>query len=327
MMTWSAAVRALALGTALVAAPLGCRAHAETFPNRPVRLLVGFAAGGGADTASRIFAARMTETWGQQVLVENRGGAGGILAAELTARAPPDGYTLLNCGISHVLRPLLYKKLSFDAQRDFAPIAPIATFANILVVNPASPFKTLGALLAYARANPGKLHYGSSGVGGSIHLTTELFKSMAGVDIVHVPYKGGAPAFADLVAGQIDVMFDNTTVQVGPVKAGQVRALGISSLQRYAALPDLPTIDEAGVPGFDVVGWYGVCAPAGVPAPILDKINADMNAALTTPEMRVRLAEQGIDPAPMTRPEYAGFLAAEAARWARVLKDAGVEPE
>ncbi len=320
-------VRILALVLSAAVGLGGAAARAETYPNKPVRFLVGFAAGGGADTASRLLANQLRELWGQEVVVDNRGGAGGVVAAELAAKAPPDGYTILNCGISHVLRPLLYKKLSFDSKADFAPISGLATFANLLLVRPASPFKTFDQFITYARANPGKLHYGSSGVAGSIHLTTELFKSMAGVDIVHIPYKGGGPAMIDLLGGQIDVMFDNTTVQTGAVKAGSLRALGISSAQRNPQLPDVPTIAESGVPGFDVVAFYGVCAPAAVPVPILDKLNADVVAALNAPELKRRMAEQGIDPQPMSRADYAAFLDRETATWARVLKQAGIEPE
>jgi len=302
-------------------------APAATYPNRPVHVVVGFAAGGGADTATRLFAAKLSELWGQQIVIDNRGGAGGIMAAELVAHAPPDGYTLLNCGISHVLRPLLYRHLNFDPLRDFAPISPIATFANVLVVRPASPFKTLREFLEFAHAHPGRLHYGSSGVGASMHLTMELFKSQAGIDIVHVPYKGGAPSFADLLAGQIDVTFDNSTTMAGPVKAGQVRALAVSTATRWPTLPDVPTAAEAGVPGFDVVAFYGLCAPAGVPEPILDKLSADTLAALRAPDLRRRFVEQAIEPAPMSRAQFTSFLASETATWSKVLKDAGVEPE
>ncbi len=302
-------------------------ALAQTFPTKPVRIVVGFAAGGGSDTATRLFSAKLSEIWGQQIIVENRGGAGGVLAAEVVAHAAPDGYTLLNCGISHVLRMLLYKKLSFDGVRDFAPISPIATFANVLEVRPASAFKTLADFLAYARANPGKLHYGSSGVGGSIHFTTELFRSMARIDIVHVPYKGGGPALADLLAGQIDVMFDNTTTAVGPLRSGQVRALGISSPERWPGLLDVPTIAEAGVPGYHILPFYGLCAPARVPEPILDKLNADTVRALTAPDLKKRFAEQAIVAAPMTRAEYATFLDNELTTWSRVMQEAGIQPE
>jgi tripartite-type tricarboxylate transporter receptor subunit TctC len=302
-------------------------AGAQSYPSRPITIVVPFAAGGPTDSIGRLLAEQFRASLGQTVIVENATGAGGTIGAARAARAAPDGYTMLNCGISHVLRPLLYKKLPFDAVRDFAPISGLATFANLLVVRPSSPFKTLNDLLSYARANPGKLHYGSSGIAGSIHLTTELFKSMAGVDIVHVPYKGGGPAMIDLLSGQIDVMFDNTTVQTGPVKAGQLRALGISSPTRNAALPDVPTIAEAGVPGFNVVAFYGVCSQAAVPTPILDKLNADVVAALKSPDLRRRLAEQGIDAAPMGRAEYASFLETETTTWSRVLKQAGIEPE
>jgi tripartite-type tricarboxylate transporter receptor subunit TctC len=317
-----AAVALAAIG--LAAAP---SVSAQTFPTKPVRIVVGFAAGGGADTATRLIATKLTEIWNQQIVVDNRGGAGGVVAAELVAHAPPDGYTLLNCGISHVLRMLLYKKLTFDGVRDFAPISPIATFANVLIVTPSSPFHTLGEFLAYAKANPGKLHYGSSGVGGSIHFTTELFKSMAGIDIVHVPYKGGGPALADLLAQQIDVMFDNSTTAVGPLRAGQTRALGVSSPSRWPALPDVPTIAEAGVPGYSILPFYGLCAPAHVPEPILDKLNADVVRALQAPDLKQRFADQAIEPAPMSRPEFTAFLANELATWSRVMKEAGIEAE
>src|SRR5581483_3351646 len=295
--------------------------------SRPVRIVVGFAPGGGSDTATRLFAAKLGALWNQQIVIDNRTGAGGMIAAQTVAHAAPDGYTLLNCGSSHVLRPLLYKKLSYDAQRDFAPISPIASFANVLVVPADSPFKTLGDLLAYARAHPGRLHYGSSGIGGTMHLTMELFKSQAGLDIVHVPYKGGGPAFADLLAHQLDVNFDNTTTMAGPVRAGQVRALAISSGARWPTLPDVPTVAEAGVPGFDVVVFYGLCAPAATPAPILDKLSADTQRVLRSPELRARFAEQSIEPAPMSRAQFAAFLDHEFSTWGRVLKAAGVEPD
>ena len=316
---------ALAVTALLGAASLAVAA--DRYPSRPVKIVVGFAAGGGSDTATRLFAAKLSDLWGQQIVVENRGGAGGIMAAETVAHAVPDGYTLLNCGISHVLRALLYKKLSFDPRRDFAPISPIATFANVVVVRPDSPFKTLGDLLAYARANPGKLHYGSSGIGGSMHLTMELFKARAGVDLVHVPYKGGGPAFADLLAGQLDVNFDNSTTMAGPVHQGQVRALAVSTAARWPTLPEVPTAAEAGVPGFDVMPFYGLCAPAATPEPILDKLSADTLTVLRNPEVRQRFAAQSIQAAPMTRREYGAFLDREFEIWSRTLKSAGVEPE
>jgi len=302
-------------------------AAADSWPDRPVRLVVGFTAGGGADIGARLFAAALTERLGQQVLVENRTGAGGLLATELVAHAAPDGYTLLACTIGHVLAPLLYKKLSVDPAKDFAPISATATLANILVVHNGLPIRTVGELIARAKAEPGKLSYGSSGVGGSLHLTMEVFKSMAGVDIVHVPYRGGAAALADVIAGHVDMMFGNATEQVAAVRSGQVRALGVSSATRHPMLPDVPTVAEAGVPGFDVVSWYGVCAPAAVPEPILDKLSADTIAALQSPEYRRRAAEQGIEPAPMTRAQYAAFLDAQSVKWTKAVRDAGLTPE
>ena len=301
-------------------------AGAQAYPDRPVRLVVGFAAGGGADLGARLFAAALGERWHQQIVVENRGGVGGLLAAELVAHAPPDGYTLLACSINQVLAPLLYKNLAIDPVKDFASITATATLANVLVVNPKSRFHSVGDLIADAKARPGQLTYGSSGVGASLHLTMELFKSMAGVDIIHVPYKGGAPALADVIAGHIDMMFGNATEQVGAVKSGQVRALGVSASHRLPALPDVPTIAESGVPGFEVVTWYGLCAPRAVPEPILAQISEDAIAAINAPDYRRRLAEQGIEPSPMTRAEYAAFIDAQTAKWAKVVHAIGLEP-
>ena len=299
---------------------------ARAYPDRPVRLVVGFAAGGGADLGARLFAAALGERWSQQIVVDNRGGAGGLLAAEVVAHAPPDGYTLLACTINQALAPLLYRNLTIDPVKDFAPITATATLANILVVNPKTPYRTVGDVIAFAKAHPGELTYGSSGVGASLHLTMELFKSMAGVDIVHVPYKGGGPALADVIAGHIDMMFGNATEQVGAVKSGQVRALGVSAAHRLPALPDVPTIAEAGVPGFEVLSWYGLCAPAATPEPILAQLSTDAVAAINSPDYRRRTAEQGIEPAPMTRTEYAAFIDAQAQKWAKVVHTIGLKP-
>jgi tripartite-type tricarboxylate transporter receptor subunit TctC len=307
----------------LAVSSAGARA---AYPDRPVRLVVGFAAGGGADLGARLFAAALSERWHQQIVVDNRGGVGGLLAAEVVAHAPPDGYTLLACTINQALAPLLYRNLTVDPVKDFAPITATATLANILVVNPQRPWRTVGELIADAKARPGQLTYGSSGVGASLHLTMELFKSMAGVDIIHVPYKGGAPALADTIAGHIDMMFGNATEQVAAVKSGQVRGLGVSSPHRLPALPDVPTIAESGVPGFEVVSWYGLCAPAATPEPILDQLSTDAIAALHSPDYVRRTAEQGIEPAPMTRAEYAAFIDAQAVKWAKVVHAIGLEP-
>ena len=311
-------VLALALMTA---------SNAQTYPNKPVRFLVGFAAGGPTDVAMRTFASKMSEIWGQNLVVENHGGAGGIVAAEIANKAQADGYTLLMCGLAHVISPALYKKLSFDHIRDFAPISTIGTVPNILVVNNSLPATTVGEFISYAKANPGKINYGSSGVGASPHLTMELFRAAAGINVVHVPYKGTGPAMADLLGGHVVAMFDNLGGQVAAVKSGRVRALGITTLKRSAQLPEVPTIAESGLPGFEVMVWYGMCAPAAVPEPVLAKLNADVLKALATSDLQQRLTEQGVDAAPMTRQAFTGFIKSETAKWAKAVKDSGATAE
>jgi tripartite-type tricarboxylate transporter receptor subunit TctC len=322
--------RACLVAMTLVAGPLGAWSaaaqSAPNYPTRPVRLLVGFAAGGGADNGSRLFAHALGERWGQQIVIDNRGGAGGMLAAEIVANATPDGYTLLACSINQALAPLLYKKLTVDPVKDFAPITATATLANIMMVNNTSPHRTVGELIAYAKANPGKLTYGSSGVGASLHIAMELFKSMAGIDIVHVPYKGGAPALADLLGGHIDIVFGNATDRVATVKAGQVRGIAVSSAKRLPMLPDVPTVAET-VPGFEVITWYGLCAPVATPEPILAKLSEDARAVQRTDDYKRRAYELGVEPAPMTRTEYAAFVDAQAAKWAKVMREINIEPQ
>ena len=317
------------IGTALAVVLLlsgALPAAAENFPSRPVRLVVGFTAGGGTDIGARILAQALSERWGQQVVIDNKTGAGGMIGAEAVAHAAPDGYTLLACASNHVFAPYLYKKLSFDPMKDFAPITPTATLPNILVVHNGLPFRTVADVIAHAKAHPGELTYGSSGIGGSIHLTMELLKTMAGIDIVHVPYKGGGAAIGDVIAGHTNMMFGNATEQVGYVKSGQVRGLGVSSLTRHPALPDVPTIAET-VPGFEVITWYGLCAPKATPEPLLDRINADVVAAMATADYQRRCAEQGISPAPMSRAEYSAFLDGQVAKWGPVMARLGITPE
>lgn len=316
---------AAALLGATVLAALASVADAQSFPNRPVRVVVGFAAGGGTDVAARTVAVGLSERWGQQVLIENRGGAGGVLAGEVVARAAPDGYTLLACGISHTLQPILRKTLPFEA-KDIAPLGMTARFANAMIVGAQRPWRTVGELIAQAKANPGKLTYGSAGVGSTLHFTMELFKIMAGVEIVHVPYKGGSAALADVVAGHIDMSFDNIPGLLGAIQGGQVRALAVSSPTRNGQLPEVPPLAEA-VPGFEMVFWYGLCAPAATPVPILDKLNADIAAVVATPSYRKASMEQGNEPTAMTRAEYAAFLDAQAVKYAKLARDAGIEPE
>jgi tripartite-type tricarboxylate transporter receptor subunit TctC len=310
---------------AMLATSFGAPVFPQPYPNKPVRMLLGPAAGGATDVMARTFASKLSEVWGQQVVIENRPGAGNTIAPTIAAKATPDGYTIVQCGISDAIAPALYKKLSYDQLRDFAPISLIGTTANVLVVHPSVPAKSVQEFIAYARANAGKIDYGSTGVGISTHLSMELFKTMTGVNLVHVPYKAFALALPDLLAGRITVMMNNLPGQVDAIKTGKLRALGVTTLKRSPRFPEIPTIHESGVPGFEVVVWYGVCAPAAVPAPILNKIHADTVKALGAPDLRSRLEQQGIDPAPSpAREQYAAFIKSETTKWAKVVKDANI---
>jgi tripartite-type tricarboxylate transporter receptor subunit TctC len=314
---------ALALGPALaLLAPAS--AHSQPYPNKPGRLLVGFAPGGGVDVTARIVAGKLSEIWGQQLVVDNRAGAGGTIATDIAAKAAPDGYSLLFCGIwSHGVAPSLYKQLPYDHYRDFAPVSLIGTTPNVLVVNPAVPAKSVGEFIAYTKANNGKIAIAHPGAGSSPHMTLELFRLTTGVNVVPVPYKGGAPALVDLLGGHIPAMFDNMSTQLSVIKSGRTRALAVTSPKRTAHLPEVPTMIESGV-AVDVTVWYGLCAPAAVPKPILAQLNTDLHKALTAPDVQRRLMEQGVDPAPSTPDQFAVFIRAETEKWAKVVKDAGV---
>ncbi len=323
-----AALHALAVVVALASSGA---AHAQAYPNKPVRVMVGYVPGGGVDTTARIVAAALTEVWGTQVLVENRPGAGGNIATEVTAMAAPDGYTLVLCNIgSHGVTPARFgKRLTYDPVGDFAFPAMIGGVPNIFMVHPSAPMKTLKQYIAYARANPGKLNFGSSGVGASPHMSIELLMSITGINIVHVPYKGAAAALADTISGQIESSVGN--LAGGPlaaVRSGRLRGLGVTSAKRSAQLPDVPTFQEQGVPGYDVTGWYGLCTQSKVPQPIIAKINADMNKLLAGGTvLRKRLEEQAIDVSPASPEEFAAHVKAEIAKWTKVVKDAGLVGE
>ena len=318
------ATQTLAAGFAasflLAAAP----AHSQPYPNKPGRLLVGFAPGGGVDVSARIVAAKLSEIWGQQLVVDNRAGAGGTIATDIAAKSPPDGYSLLLCGIwSHGVAPSLYKKLPYDHYRDFAPVSLIGTTPNVLVVNPNVPVKSVSEFIAFTKANDGKVSIAHPGAGSSPHMTLELFRLATGVNVVPVPYKGGAPALVDLLGGHIPAMFDNMSTQLSVIKSGRTRALAVTSPKRTSHLPDVPTMLESGV-AVDVTVWYGLCAPAALPKPILAKLNADLHKALNSPDAQRRLIEQGVDPAPSTPEQFAAFIRAETEKWAKVVKEAGV---
>jgi len=297
----------------------------EAYPNRPVRIIVPFPPGGGVDISNRIVTSRFPDFLGQQVVIENRSGASGNLGAEIAAKATPDGYTLFGTSIAqHGVSPALYKKLPFDAVKDFAPISLYGTTPNVLVVHPAVPVKSVAEFIAYAKAGGGKINYASPGVGTSPHMTMELFKLATGISLVHVAYKGGAPALQDVMGGHIPTLFGNLPEQLGAIKAGRTRALAVSSAKRNPTLPDVPTVAESGFPGFDVSSWYGLVAPAKVPKPILDKLNADLVKTLNLPDIREKFAQQSVEVHPTTREEFAVWIKNEIAKWTKVTKEAGI---
>ena len=298
---------------------------AQSYPAKPVRYVVPFPAGASPDIVARLITERLSRMWGQQVLVENRSGAGGTVGAAFAARSPADGYTLFQCNIaSSAIAESLYAKMPYDHQRDFVPLSRIGMTASVLVVHPSMPARSVKEFIAYARANPGKLSYGTSAAGTSPQLAMELLKLTAKVDIVHVAYKGAPQALSDVVGGQIPVSMQTAPAVLPAIQAGRVRALAVTSLKRISQLPSVPTMHETALPGFDVTSWYGLCAPAGTPTPILDKVHGDLTAVLRMPEIRERLNDLVIEVAPTSREEFAQFIRAEAARWARVIKDAAI---
>lgn len=318
-------LRLLLLVTILTAA--ASLTTAQSYPNKPIRYIVGFPPGGSTDLIARTAATKLSEQIGQQVVVENRPGAGGTIAAEIAARATPDGYTLMHAGMTMAINPALRKNLPYVPLRDFAPVTLLSKLPNVLVVNNSFPAKNVAEFIAHAKANPGKVSYGSSGVGAVPHLSMELFKKLAGIDIVHVPYKGSAQVLTDLLGGQIPVMFDNLPANLPHIKAGRIRALGIPSAKRNPQLPDLPTFIESGVAGFEVTGWLGMFAPAATPRAVIATLNAHMVKALNAPDTQKRLAEHGAEASPTTPAEFGALLKSETVRWAQVIKDAGVPSE
>ena len=314
---------AFMLGMAVVVG-VQAQAPAGSYPNRPVRLVVPYAPGGNIDITGRIIGPAMSDALGVSFVVDNRAGAGGTIATDIAAKSPPDGYSLLLCGIwSHGVAPSLYKKLPYDHYRDFAPVSLIGTTPNVLVVNPNVPVKSVSEFIAFTKANDGKVSIAHPGAGSSPHMTLELFRLATGVNVVPVPYKGGAPALVDLLGGHIPAMFDNMSTQLSVIKSGRTRALAVTSPKRTSHLPDVPTMLESGV-AVDVTVWYGLCAPAALPKPILAKLNADLHKALNSPDAQRRLIEQGVDPAPSTPEQFAAFIRAETEKWAKVVKEAGV---
>jgi len=306
------------LSLALPAVP----AHARQFPDRPVRLIVPYSAGGGTDTAARFLAKKLTEKWGQPVIVDNRPGAGGIIASDIVAKAAADGYTLLLSSSAHAVNQTLYRKLPYDTRRDFTPLAFLAIAPNIMVVNPKLPVHSVQEFIALAKSEPGKLDFGSGGAGSMPDLAGELFKRMAGIDMHHIPYKGGAPATMDLVAGRLSVMFGGMVITLPFVKSGQLRALATTGAQRSKMLPDLPTVAESGVPGYEAQDWFGVFAPGRLPAPLAETLNQTIRSVVRTPDSQKRFAELGAQTMDMSTREFAAFVDKEIDKWGKVVKAA-----
>ena len=317
----------LRLAAGVAALPAAARiAQAQTYPSRPIRLILGFAAGGSADIVARLIAQFVSERIGQPVIVENRTGASSNLAGEAVARSAPDGYTLLYVTTVNAINATFFDNLKFELKRDFAPVSGVTRAPNVLEINPSVPANTVAEFIAYAKANPGKLNMASSGNGTSIHLAGELFKAMTGINLVHVPYRSPPQAMTDLLAGQVQVMFDVMTQGLQHIKEGRLRALAVTTAARSDALPDVPTVAET-VPGYEASSWSGVCAPSGTPAAIVAMLNKEINAALTDPTIKARLASIGSTAITGSPAEFAAFLSEEADKWGKVVRSANIKAE
>ena len=315
----------LAAGAAAVAfAPHVARAQA--WPTRPVRIVVGYAPGGLTDIIGRLISQWLSERFGQQVVVENRPGAGSNIGTEVVARSAPDGYTLLLVAPANAINATLYDKLNYDFLRDIVPIASIARFGNVMEVNPALPVKSVPEFIAYAKANPGKINFASSGAGSTIHMSAELFKMMAGVNLVHVPYRGAAPAITDLLAGRVQVMFDNIATSIQHISEGQLRPLAVTTTEPSELLPGVPVVANY-LPGYEASGWYGVGAPKGTPAQIIDKLHKEISAALADPQIKARFADLGVTVLTGSSADFGRFLVDETEKWGKVVKFSGAKPE
>jgi tripartite-type tricarboxylate transporter receptor subunit TctC len=316
--------RTLLLLCALLAAG---NAHADDYPSKSIRLIVPFAAGGAVGAVARVLSTPLSAGLGQPVVIDNRGGAGGIIGMDAVAKAAPDGYTLLLAHSGLTYMPGLYKKLPFDPVRDFAGVITAVSGSYVLAVSAQSPFKSVAELVANAKANPGKLTYGSAGIGSTLHLAAEFFRRAAGIDILHVPYKGAAQATTDLVGGQVQMMFGPLVAIMPLADAGKLRALAVTSPKRSALAPNVPTMIESGIPDFEVTGWYGLAAPAGTPKAVIDKLNGETHTALKSAELIEQFRLQGYEPLGGTPDEMNAQIKADTARWTRIIQDAGVQPQ
>ena len=322
-------LRRLAFALGAVALLTGGGALAKGYPVKAIRFVIPYPPGGPLDIMGRLIGLRLQEAWGQPVLVDNRAGAGGNIGADMVAKSPPDGYTLLMGAVAtHAINPSLYRKVSFDPFRDFVPVALVAQVPNILVVNPLVPAGSVGELIKLARANPGGLNFASGSTGSTGHLAGELFNTLAGVRMVHVPYKGGAPAMQDLLGGQVQLMFDNLANALPQVKAGKLRALAVTTEKRSPYVPDIPTVEESGVPGFDLTTWFGVFVSGGTPREIVNRLNGEIVRILALPDSRQRLDEMGAAPIPNNTPEnFSAFVRREYDKYAKVVKESGARAD
>jgi tripartite-type tricarboxylate transporter receptor subunit TctC len=318
--------RSLMLTAAGMLLAVSTSVAAQDYPNKPVRLIIPFPPGGSNDVVGRMVATQLSERLGKQVVVDNRSGAGGVIGTDIAAKSPPDGYTLLVISIAHAVNPWLYK-LNYDPIKAFAPIGILATGPNVLVINPSLPVNSVKELVALAKQKPGELQYASAGVGSFQHLGGELFKLNAGVDILHVPFKGGGPAMIDVIGGHTNVMFSSLVQTTPHIRSGKLKALGTGGTKRSPVLPEVPTVAEAGVPTYEAVNWWGIVAPAGTPQPILDKLHKELTAVLSSPEAQKQFENEGASVVQMSSAEFASFIAKELAKWERVVKEANIKAE
>jgi tripartite-type tricarboxylate transporter receptor subunit TctC len=318
--------RNLCIALALAGLALAFDAPAQGYPAKPIHFIVPYPAGGPLDTVARLLGAKLSESTKQPVVVDNKPGAGGNIGADFVAKSPPDGYTILMGAVAtHAINPTLYASIPYDPVRDFIPVTQVASTPNVLVVNPSVPASNVREFIAYAKANPGKLNFGSGSTGSAGHLAGELFDTLAGVKMVHVPYKGAGPAMQDLVAGQIQLMFDNLASSLGQIKAGRVKALAVTTAQRTTLAPDLPTIAESGLPGFDISTWFGIFLPAKTPQAIVEKLHAEFTRALASTDVREKMLQLGAEPVGSRPEEFAAFIKSEADKYAKLVKASGAK--
>ncbi len=319
--------RSIHLAIVLLATAAFANTVAQDYPSKPVRIIVPFAPGGGTDLSARIIAQKLSESLGANFVVENRPGAAGIVGTETVAKSKPDGYTMLVVSSSHAMNPAMYEKMPYDTARDFAPISLLMSGPTLVVAHPSLPAKNARELIALAKARPGTLTFASAGHGTPPHMAGELFKALAKIDILHIPYKGNGPAYTDLMAGQVSLMFPNIATSLPYAKSGRMRAIGVGSKQRSAIAPEIPTIHESGLPGYEMSSWFGLLAPAGTPPTVASRLQQEITRIFKQADVRDKLLAQGVEPVGSTPQEFTVFLAAETTQWAKIIKSSGLKPE